>query len=944
MANQQQTIEQMFGAALELPREQRGAYLEDACRGAPEIRRSVEELLAEDERAGSFLQAPLLRSAGDGAAPTNASPVPTWDLPNHPLLSGPARFEPSQIIAGRFVVIRFIARGGMGEVYEVGDQLLQDARVALKIIRPEIAADAGSSRCFEQEVLLARKVTHPNLCPIYEIFRCEQPEPAFLFLTMKLLDGETLEARLKQTKTMPREEAAAVCTELISGLQALHVAGIIHRDIKPNNVMLERSAMRTRVSIMDFGLARLHETGLTSPMTGVLAGTPGYLAPELLLGHRPTQATDIFALGVVLHQVLTGLRPPEARNGLSVAPGAGLMSADAPPSLIRAVKEFLADDPEQRCRAFEQAGQSTPALVSAVGSTRRAGLPGEGMEASRLSRRGFLAAAGATVCAAAGVAVWRRNEVYDLLHPLPRKRFVALLSWPPPADARTRPMVMGLIDAMASELARAEAFDRDFFVAAQRTTTEMTTPTQLNEVRESLGANLVLATSGIAAAKGLQVFLHVLDPADGRTLRSTEIRVPIEEQFALPERTVRAAAELLDVAHYEPDDRRSRVGTDSPEALAAFRAAEALMKEPNNAGLDAAIEKYKIAVEADRHHVVAYAHLAIAYMRLYFSHRDPSWMTLAKANAETAVSLDSKSAEAHVALGSVFRETGDLPGSLHEFGVALSLDPSDTRTMTYQAQAYQDMNRWMEAEEAFKRVLRLRPNYWVAYNQLGFNYNAQGNYVDALAAYRAASAAAPNQALPFNNIASTYFQLGSFDLALAAADRSLALAPVAETYQTRSDILRAQGKYSEALKSALSGAKLDPEDGANWLEAGDALSLLPHREKDAKDAYRRAAEAQLKQTQVNPNDGPGLMLLALYRVKSGEPESAPALMERAEAHGAADLYSQLSKVRILELLGRRDEASQLLGAVVRKGVTVYQVQAVRDLDALRSDMQFSHTS
>ena len=221
----------------------------------------------------------------------------------------PGRFQSGQLIAGRFAIVRFIARGGMGEVYEAKDQFLQDAGVALKIIRPEIAADATTSARFEQEVLLARKVVHPNLCPIYEIFRCDQPAPPFLFLTMRLLQGETLYARFEQSKKLETGEAVDICKQLLAGVAALHAGGVIHRDLKPNNVMLESGGSGLHVSIMDFGLARPHEAANTLFGSGVIAGTPGYMAPELLRGERPTKATDLFALGVVLHQVLTGERP-----------------------------------------------------------------------------------------------------------------------------------------------------------------------------------------------------------------------------------------------------------------------------------------------------------------------------------------------------------------------------------------------------------------------------------------------------------------------------------------------------------------------------------------------------------------------------------------------------------------------------------------------------------
>ncbi len=304
----------------------------------------------------AFLRIPPLPRMAQG-------PCLRWAAP-----STPGRFHSGQLIAGRFSIVRFIARGGMGEVYEAKDQFLQDSGVALKIIRPEIAADAITSTRFEQEVLLARKVVHANLCPIYEIFRCDQPAPPFLFLTMRLLQGETLYARFEQSKKLEMGEAVDICKQLLAGVAALHAGGVIHRDLKPNNVMLETGGSGLHVSIMDFGLARPHESANTLFGSGVIAGTPGYMAPELLQGGRPTKATDLFALGVVLHQVLTGERPLASQGGLSLAPSPSLRSSRAPAELVQAVEGFLSPDPEIRTRAFERVW---PAQSGAANLARR---------------------------------------------------------------------------------------------------------------------------------------------------------------------------------------------------------------------------------------------------------------------------------------------------------------------------------------------------------------------------------------------------------------------------------------------------------------------------------------------------------------------------------------------------------------------------------------------
>jgi serine/threonine protein kinase len=336
------TAEELFAEALELPPERRAAFLDQACRDTPDLRLVVERLLEKHQRAGRFLVDPAFSPDGN-AAQTAASTA-----------ASPGRFQVGQLIADRFAIVRFIARGGMGEVYEARDQFLGGASVALKIIRPEIAADATTSARFQQEVVLARKVVHSNLCPIYEIFRCDQPAPPFLFFSMRLLQGRTLYARLQESAKLEPAEAVNICHQLLAGVAALHSGGIIHRDLKPNNVMLETSSSGLHVSIMDFGLARPQDSQHTLFGSGVIAGTPGYMAPELLRGERPTKATDLFALGVVLHEVLTGKRPLEREGGLPLVPSPPLRSSPVPAVWVQAVEGFLSPEPESRIRAFER--------------------------------------------------------------------------------------------------------------------------------------------------------------------------------------------------------------------------------------------------------------------------------------------------------------------------------------------------------------------------------------------------------------------------------------------------------------------------------------------------------------------------------------------------------------------------------------------------------------
>jgi serine/threonine protein kinase len=245
------------------------------------------------------------------------------------------RLEAGRSLAGRFVILRFIASGGMGEVYEALDNEL-GSRVAVKTILPAFASDPGVVERFRREVLLARRVTHANVCRVFELYSSEPPAGDSLkFLTMEFLDGESLAQRLKRVGRVSPGEALPLLRQMVAALDAAHAQGIVHRDFKPSNVMLV--ALETRPSgdlpdvravVTDFGIARALAVapGNEGTQTGAVVGTPQYMAPEQMAGGAITAATDIYALGVVMHEMVTGKLPFIGENAPAPAPRGGAPS------------------------------------------------------------------------------------------------------------------------------------------------------------------------------------------------------------------------------------------------------------------------------------------------------------------------------------------------------------------------------------------------------------------------------------------------------------------------------------------------------------------------------------------------------------------------------------------------------------------------------------------
>ena len=288
-----------------------------------------------------------------------------------------APLDIGETLAGRFTVLRFIARGGMGAVYEASDLLLR-TRVALKVIGGHLARDATAMERFRREVVLARRVSHPNVCRVHELYETTTTSGAPIdFLTMELIEGEPLARRLKRTGRMATEEALPLVRQMCAGLAAAHAEGIVHRDFKSSNVMLVAGGESTSVTITDFGVARaLAAASTEETLTGEagVLGTPEYMAPEQVTGGEVTPATDIYALGVVLYEMVTGELPFVADTRLATAARRLHESPPRPdaPELDERWKDTivrcLAREPKRR---FRNALDVPDALVGQVRPWRR---------------------------------------------------------------------------------------------------------------------------------------------------------------------------------------------------------------------------------------------------------------------------------------------------------------------------------------------------------------------------------------------------------------------------------------------------------------------------------------------------------------------------------------------------------------------------------------------
>jgi hypothetical protein len=554
-------------------------FLQDACGADRELLTAVEEMLAENEHIGDFLQKPVISleteqvsEIAGGRRFDRAGQIPRAGL-----------FTTGTVIAGRFTVVRFIARGGMGEVYEVSDSLLHDTHVAMKTILPAIAGNPLTRRRFENEVLAARQITHPNVCPIYDIYHSDGPQGDFSLLTMKLLRGETLADRLRREGPLRGEEPVLIIRQITTALMAAHRAQVIHRDIKPRNIILDGTGAESHVWVTDFGVAYQREADATISNSAGVPGTPGYIAPELLAGAAPSFQTDVYSLGVVIHEILTGSRPTES--------GALASTLQAPWKEL--VNGCLAPNPQKR---FKDVGR----VLTLLDRDRHILFLGTPNGGRAWDRRHILRLGGGAAVALGGGVWLERDRIPEILNPLPEKRFIALMAWPDSA-ADVAKVLPPILDAIGNALARAESYTKNLLVVSVKDLggAPATRAKQPGDVISSLGANLVLAGTLAPQKAGFSFRLQLIEAATLRVLRQRHILCGAAALSSLTERGWLLAADLLGIPVQEKAlSDQEELASLPLETFSRFSEAETLLEQPNHAGLDGAIEHYQKALDS----------------------------------------------------------------------------------------------------------------------------------------------------------------------------------------------------------------------------------------------------------------------------------------------------------------------------------------------------------
>jgi len=805
-----------------------------------------------------------------------------------------AQLGPGTVIGNRYEIIRLLGQGGMGAVYQAHDREL-DRQVAIKVIRGDMTANPEILKRFKQELILARQITHKNVIRIFDLGQAE----GIKFITMEYIEGEDLQSVLRRKKKLEPAEAANIMAQVCRALEAAHSEGVIHRDLKPQNIMLDKTG---RAYVMDFGIARSTLTpGMTQ--TGALIGTPDYMSPEQAKGQPLDSRSDLFSVGIIFYELLSGQIPFNADTTMgklwkrTSEPARPLADLDKsiPQPLSEIVRKCLEVDPQKR---FASAAELLRQIETWQG-------PSAGTRVGTLHHGAFPSYAkwvGAAVCLALFAGGFFLRSKFVSHPPSPHAPVTLLIA---DFDNKTGDAVFdGTLEPMLGIALEGAPFISDFNrgqakkVAArlQPGSTRMDTAlAQLVAVRE--GVNAVVSGSITKEGGGYRVYVTTLDPATGKSILK-EQRDASNKQDVLaaagkladslrkglgdttPESAQQSAAETftagsLEAAHAYAVGQDLQQAGKWTEAIEAYNHATQLDPDLGRAYAGAAAMYANLGKrqEAEKYYGLALAHIDRMTDREKYRTRSGYYLLMrnqAKAIEELTALVSQYPADTagHANLALAYFYGRNMNKALEEQKSALEISPhSLLQRVNYAMYALYAGDFDTSAKEA-QAILSDNPKFDQALRTLaladlglGHNEEAQQNYqkLQGVGAYGASIAA--------TGLADLELYEGRLEEAAAILERAIAddlMAKDVESAADRSATLAltdlARGKTAEALSAAAKAAAGSNEVGVTYraaqvyIAAGQeskALQLvapLSQRLENEPQVYAKliAGEAQLK--------------------------------------------------------------------------------------------------
>src|ERR1700682_1873447 len=838
-----------------------------------------------------------------------------------------------------------LGSGGMGVVYRAEDTVL-GRTVALKFLPPQIVHNAHQVERFRQEARTASALNHPHICTIYEVGE----EKGELFIAMEYVEGRPLSDFIRETG-MTTSSVLRYGQQIAAALDHAHARGIIHRDLKPLNIIITPEG---DAKILDFGLAKHIDPGdmsrktLRAAPTATsigMAGTMPYMSPEQLEGKEATVRSDIWSLGVVLHEMATGLRPFGGENLYRLCTAIiqeplPALPENVPVGLATVVRRCLE---KESVRRYQRASEVRAALEALEPSSAVNLIA----PASARRKRDFVLWA-ASIAALAGLAaggVWLGKKYLAggraAISASPVRMQVAVL--PPQAGtvAEQAGFDSGLVETLTSNLTElTERHPLAVIPASEMRSRHVKT---LDGARQEFGVNYGLVLNIQRAAGQVRVNYALVDARSHQQLGGGTVTASASDPFGLQDQVSTRVVDTLKL-ELQPQEKKALEahGTTEPAAYDFYLQGRGYLQnydKPEN--IENAIAVFHRALERDSGFPAAYAGLGEAYWQKFQLTHDKNLVKAATNACQTAVQKDSELPVAHTCLGLVFQGTGKYEEAVGEYQKAARSEPTLDAAPAGLAQAYESLNRIDQAEQAYKAAIKLRPNYWSGYNRLGTFYLRHGKLEEAAQMYTQVISLVPDSFAGYDNLGITRIQQGRYTDAIAPLERSL---EIRKTGAATSNIATAyfQAKrYADAARLFEEAAKLDAQNYEIWGNLGDAYYWAPGMRGRADAAYQKAVYLGEEQRKINPRNAHMLSYLAEYHAMLKEMGKARQQIEEALrlAPGDSGVFDYAGLVYVEA--GEKVKAMEALENAIRAGYPPASIRDTPNFSALENDPRFN---
>jgi len=722
----------------------------------------------------------------------------------------PKELTTGSTFAGRYHIVEELGKGGMGRVYRAVDTKLNE-EVALKLIRPEIARDERTLERFQNELKIARKISHRHVGRMYELME----EKGVHFITMEYVAGQDLRGLIRQTGQLTARKAISITTQVLGGLAEAHRLGVVHRDLKPSNIIVDREGS---ARIIDFGIARAAATkGMTG--AGAIIGTPEYMSPEQVEGKPADLRADLYALGVILFEMVTGRPPFEGETPLAVAvqhktdppPDPHALAPQIPAELGRVILRSLEKDRDKRYQSSEEFLADLAAIGEALPTTERTAPPRKPTTSKRITveftpKKLILPAAALATLLAAIIFLWHPWTSPKAAAPVRQaEHSVAVISF---ENLTGDPKHDGLIKAMPNlMITKFEAMGIPYVASWER----------LRDLLKQMGRDpdapidketgfeicrregiAVLVTGEVTKAGNVFVTnLKALDAGSKSSLASASSQGQGEESiFSQIDELAGRVYQKLDwaLSGGVASTPISDYTTASMEAYTEFLKGLDFLGKNYVEDARQALQK---AVDLDPQFAIAHLYLGYAYAGLRNLARRAEHFEKAKSLSDKATEKERLYIEAAYALS--IEKNPDK-----RFRIYLELVekyPKEKRAHFNLAICYLAEKKFPEAIKEVGIALQLDPNFSNAFELFAEIYMGMGDMVKGAEYLKKYAEASPGVAEPHSAIGDLLFQMGRLDEAIASYGEALKIKPDYGAEEWSAYIRAVKGEYPEALRT-----------------------------------------------------------------------------------------------------------------------------------------------